>query len=138
MSTTRTLALAFALLAPPLAAQTAPRAAQPGWIGFFAGFEQSPSAARPVAIVLAVAEGSPAARVGLAEGDTLLAVDGAPLTPEALKTLAAGLRAGEQVELTLRRAGTLLMGPTPVKGKFRFGGAVLSTSCRGRYRPARG
>ena len=33
---------------------------------------------------------------------------------------------GYHARQTLRRAGTLLMGPTPVKGKFRFGAAVLS------------
>ena len=34
---------------------------------------------------------------------------------------------GYHARQTLRRAGTLLMGPIPVKGKFRFGAAVLSS-----------
>lgn len=100
----RVLAL-LALLAPPLSAQAPPRPGQPGWIGFFAGVEQDEPDSGPFVVVLAVADGSPAARAGLAAGDTLLELDGAPLTTDRLVALQGGLRAGERIELTLRRDG---------------------------------
>lgn len=97
----------FAALAAPASGQQAPPAPPaPGWIGFFVGVEQERPSDEPVVVVLAVADGSPAARAGLAEGDTLLAVDGIPLTPERLRTLQAGLRSGDQVALTMRRSGS--------------------------------
>ena len=56
-------------------------------------------------VVLAVAEESPAQRAGLAAGDTLLAVDGVPLTGERLQAIKTGLRAGDLLELSVRRGG---------------------------------
>lgn len=109
-----TVAAAWLAAVAPAAAQSRsgspPKAgtpsALPGWIGFYAGTaEQGSPGAPPSIVVLAVADGSPAARAGLDEGDTLLAVDGVPLTPAGLKALSAGLRAGDLVELTLRSGG---------------------------------
>lgn len=119
-------AAAIVLLhASSLAAQGEPRAARsdapPGWIGFFAGIEAatgSPGAGAAAVVVLAVAEGSPAARIGLAEGDTLVTVNGVPLTPAGLRALQLGLRAGDRLELVVkggagRRALSVRAGPRP-------------------------
>ena len=76
-----------------------------GWIGFLPGLESVPYGGPPLVVVQAVAEGSPAARMGLAPGDTLLAVNGVPLTGERLRALQIRLRAGDRLELTLRRGG---------------------------------
>ncbi|HCR04688.1 MAG TPA: hypothetical protein DIU18_05835, partial [Gemmatimonadetes bacterium] len=63
-----------------------------GWIGFLAGMQPVRAGGPRVVVVLAVAENSPAQRAGLAPGDTLIAVDGVPLTNERLRAVQAGLR----------------------------------------------
>lgn len=100
------LLLTAGLLSAGAAAQTAPGGpAGSGWIGFLAGMQPVHAGGPRVVVVLAVAEESPAQRAGLAPGDTLLAVDGVPLTNERLRAVQAGLRAGDLLELSVRRRG---------------------------------
>ena len=104
----RRLALLFvaALLSAGAEAQIPPRGSvDPGWIGFLAGMQPVRAGGPRVVVVLAVAEESPAQRAGLAPGDTLLAVDGVPLTGERLQAIQTGLRAGDLLELSVRRGG---------------------------------
>ena len=100
------LLVAASLLGAGATAQTPPRAsAVSGWIGFLAGMQPVRAGGPRVVVVLAVAEESPAQRAGLAAGDTLLAVDGVPLTGERLQAIKTGLRAGDLLELSVRRGG---------------------------------
>src|SRR5690349_3424514 len=90
--------------AAPAAAQGGARTASasvPGWIGFFARVDEASPGPLPSIVVLAVADGSPAARAGLGEGDTLVAVDGVPLTVDGFKSLQSGLHAGDRIDLTV-------------------------------------
>ena len=100
------LLVAASLLGAGATAQTPPRASEvSGWIGFLAGMQPVRAGGPRVVVVLAVAEESPAQRAGLAPGDTLLAVDGVPLTGERLQAIQTGLRAGDLLELSIRRGG---------------------------------
>ena len=100
------LLAAAGMAAGPAHAQSQDATSSPhGWIGFVPGLESVSYGGPPLVVVQMVAEGSPAARVGLAPGDTLLAVDGIPLTDERLRALQTRLRAGDRLELTLRRGG---------------------------------
>ena len=101
------LLLAASLLGAGAAAQTPPGGAPAvsGWIGFLAGMQPVHAGGPRVVVVLAVAEESPAQRAGLAPGDTLLAVDGVPLTGERLQAIQTRLRAGDLLELSVRRGG---------------------------------
>ena len=101
-----TLLLAASLLSATAEAQTPPESrVTSGWIGFLAGTQPVRAAGPRVVVVLAVADESPAQKAGLAPGDTLLAVDGVPLTRERLQDIQTGLRAGDLLELSVRRAG---------------------------------
>jgi membrane-associated protease RseP (regulator of RpoE activity) len=101
-----TLLVAASLLGAGAAAQTPTSTpAVSGWIGFLAGMQPVRAGGPRVVVVLAVAEESPAQRAGLAPGDTLLAVDGVPLTGERLQAIQTGLRAGDLLELSVRRGG---------------------------------
>jgi S1-C subfamily serine protease len=71
-----------------------------GWLGVYL------TADREVAVVAEVIPGSPAARVGLQAGDELLAVDDtATPTRDAFLAAIAARRAGDRLQLTLRRGG---------------------------------
>ncbi len=57
-----------------------------------------------VALVVHVIPGSPAAKVGIREGDMIVAVDGEQLTTDNdLRTMLDDYRPGDRVELTVRR-----------------------------------
>lgn len=100
------LLLAVGLLGTGVAAQAAPGGtAAAGWIGFLAGMQPVRAGGPRVVVVLAVAEDGPAQRAGLSPGDTLIAVDGVPLTNERLRAVQAGLRVGDILELSVRRRG---------------------------------
>ena len=100
------LLVAASLLGAGATAQTPPRASEvSGWIGFLAGMQPVRAGGPRVVVVLAVAEESPAQRAGLAPGDTLLAVDGVPLTGKRLQAIQTELRAGDLLELSVRRGG---------------------------------
>lgn len=94
--------------------------AEGGWLGILAGRTSSGLCGQlgiPIGSsvsVYSVAAGSPAASAGVRRGDVVVAVDGSPLSPDAVESLAARIRAtppGDTVVLTLRRgAETIELG----------------------------
>ncbi len=111
-------ALAIVPTAPAVPAEgqgrpaPAPRAGPPtalagGWLGI--AFQEVPGEGgeRLLEIVRVFPE-SPAAEAGLRRGDTLVELAGRPASPRTLATVMAGLRAGDEVELRIRRDGRLL------------------------------
>lgn len=123
------LALLLSLGAPAsgTAQEAAPEARRGGWIGV--GLQEVRDCPRGADVlrgreadgcrrswlVRAVLRGGPAERAGLEPGDTLLAVDGRPVTP-AEGVSALGFRPGEPVELVVARDGgrdTMRVIPAP-------------------------
>lgn len=93
----------------PLAAQERPGTPPGfGWIGVTYGQDTGSGSGEggtaPV-LITGVVRGSPAHRAGLQPGDTILAVDGSPGSRRALWALSRRLRPGEDVVLSLGRAG---------------------------------
>ena len=99
------VALAVAAAATESQAQAPSPPTRAGWIGVEASLIMT-TGERPVVVVRDVWLGSPAAQVGLAPGDTLIAVDGMPPTLVRFRALRTELRAGDPVELTVRRGRT--------------------------------
>ena len=93
------------VLAAQLQAQTPSTPAGAGWVGVD-GSLVTAVGVRPVLIVRTVAPGSPAEQAGLASGDTLIALDGTPPTLATFQELRTELRAGDRLELTVRRGPT--------------------------------
>jgi S1-C subfamily serine protease len=91
-----------ALTVAPARGQTPVPPFQPGWLGID-GSLVTALGARPVVIVRTVAAGSPAARAGLGPGDTVIALDGTPPSVARFRSLRTQLRAGDRLELTVRR-----------------------------------
>jgi membrane-associated protease RseP (regulator of RpoE activity) len=75
---------------------TAPR----GWMGFTYGFDDH---APRTLVVRDVAPGSPAARAGLQRGDTLVRLNGKPISQSMMSSL--DLKPGDTVRLNVRRQG---------------------------------
>lgn len=111
------LGLAALLGAAPAAGQqqAAPQAAERGWLGVglhevMECREQALPGPRPCErrlVVAQVAVGSPASRAGVSRGDTLLELDGEPLTdldPPTRERTFAVLRPGQTVDLRVGRA----------------------------------
>jgi S1-C subfamily serine protease len=77
--------------------------------GQFRDFDQLPMPGRGLqqgAIILSVAEGSPAAEAGLKEGDLISAVDGEAIdSPDGLADAIAAYSPGDRVTLTVNSAG---------------------------------
>ncbi|MBI4543761.1 MAG: PDZ domain-containing protein [Gemmatimonadetes bacterium] len=106
-----------------LAAQQPEPATPPasGWLGFSYEVEHAPAGGGPVREVVRIQQvlpGSPAQQAGLQSGDTLLKLNGAPVSSWRLGALRHSLRAGETVRLTVRRMGReqelrVLAGPRP-------------------------
>lgn len=104
-------------LAAQLRAQAPADPASAGWMGID-GSLVTTVGVRPVLIVRTVAPASPAARAGLAPGDTLIALDGTPPTLARFRALRTELRAGDRLELTVRRGSaartvSVLAAPRP-------------------------
>lgn len=72
--------------------------ASSGWLGFAYGGGE-----RGAVVVDTVIPDSPAARAGMQKSDTITAVNGLRATPQLLRSL--GLEPGDEVEVTVRRAG---------------------------------
>lgn len=92
------LALAALVLAtaPTLSAQETERAQRRGWLGF--AFDSAGAV-----VVRRIERGSPAARAGLQIGDTIVTLNGRPVTAASL--LNERLEPGDTVRLGLRRRG---------------------------------
>lgn len=95
----------LALAAAPLQAQRAPAPlprifdAHRGWLGI--GFDSGTEGW----VVRQVVEDSPAERAGLQEGDTIVAVDGAPTTGNRAYRISLNMEPGDTVRLAVRRGG---------------------------------
>jgi S1-C subfamily serine protease len=96
---------------------------QRGWLGITVAPETGDARARlieagvvPGVPVAAIEAGSPAEVAGLAAGDRLVALNGAPIPDVlALKRLTVGLLSGETVRFTVRRGTRLLEVDTTLK-----------------------
>jgi hypothetical protein len=73
-----------------------------GWLGF--SFRSEGDGSR--VIIERVLPGSPAARAGVAAGDTLVQIDGRAATERAMDEMREGLKPGDRVQLTLRHGGS--------------------------------
>jgi predicted metalloprotease with PDZ domain len=105
--------LALAVTAAPLQAQnTTPHAR--GWLGFSFQIREESRTSTPGAnapqepqqvVVGEVLKGSPADHAGLEPGDTLVRIDGENATARRVSDMAARLRPGDTVRVSVRRAG---------------------------------
>lgn len=83
-----------------------------GWLGIRFGLEvrslRSGDEPELTMRINDVQEGSPAARAGIQPGDTVLRIDGRPVSTATLEAVFGGLAPGDHVRLTLRRSGRAL------------------------------
>lgn len=83
-----------------------------GWLGIRFGLEvralRSGDEPELTMRINDVQEGSPAARAGVQPGDTVLRIDGRPVSTATLEAVFGGLAPGDRVRLTLRRSGRAL------------------------------
>lgn len=84
-----------------------------GWIGIVYDLHYAPHRTWPapsdsaILVIQDVQEGSPAARVGLQTGDTVLRINGEPVTAQGMQRFGQALRPGAQVRFTARRDGRI-------------------------------
>lgn len=82
-----------------------------GWIGIVYDLHYAPHRTWPtpsdsaVLVIQDVQERSPAARVGLQAGDTVLRINGVPVTAQGMQRFGQALRPGARVRFTVRRDG---------------------------------
>ncbi|MBC7186113.1 MAG: DegQ family serine endoprotease [Calditrichaeota bacterium] len=111
-----------------------------GWLGVYiqpvdAAMAKALKMDSPRGVVVSeVAQGSPAEKAGIKEGDVILAVDDTPVdNPDQLSTRIASTAPGTQVTLTVNRKGStrqvsVKLGTLPEEGSVKVRGAKKSST----------